>query len=181
MFVSPNGDDSAAGTQAHPFKTLGHALGLADAGILTVYACETASGFNENVAPLGAATLYGGLDCSSPNWTYKSGATTTLTAPPDSVPLTVSAPASGTTVYNFVITAAPASLAGGSSTAVAETNAVLLPHPHERYGHGRGGQGRCRRAGRRCTCGDGSRRHDDGEGPPSGSSPMAGSLNLSRR
>ena len=64
-------------------------------------------------------TLYGALDCTK-GWAYDASKKTALTATADAVPLTLSASATGAvvSVFDFAITAADASAAGGSSIAV---------------------------------------------------------------
>ncbi len=120
MFVSSSlgTDDAAAdrGTQAKPFKTIGAALMKAD--VARVYAC--AESFSEAVTISTAVDLYGGLACKG--WAYL-GATkkTTLTAPADAVPLTLSGDAK---IEDFAITAADAKMDGGSSIAVIVDQAV---------------------------------------------------------
>jgi hypothetical protein len=111
-------DDAAAdrGTQTKPFKTMGAALKKAD--VARVYAC--AESFTEAVTVSAAVDLFGGLDCKS--WAYV-GATkkTTLTAPANVVPLSLAGDAN---VEDFAITAADATVDGGSSIAVIADHVV---------------------------------------------------------
>jgi hypothetical protein len=119
VFVSPNGSDSNTGSQALPLKTLGKALAIGK----TIYACAGTKPYTEAVTVAKPATLFGGLDCST--WVFSQESPTQLTAAAGAVPLTVSTKAGGTAVYDFAITAADATEAGGSSIAIVDDQAAL--------------------------------------------------------
>jgi hypothetical protein len=93
-----------------------------------VYACiET---FKENITLPGGVTLWGALDCNN-NWYWHSDNPKTVLMPPDalpvSIPLTVKNDPNdlnSAAVVDFIITAAPATVPGGSSIAVAVDSAT---------------------------------------------------------
>jgi hypothetical protein len=119
IFVSPSGDDGNAGTKAKPVKTITAALKKG----ATIYACVGATPFSETVTLGKAATLYGAVDCVS--WIHDATKKTHLTAGADAVPLTAASTAGGAEIHDFVIAAADAKLAGGSSIAVLDDHAEL--------------------------------------------------------
>jgi hypothetical protein len=120
VFVSPEGDDQNPGTKEKPLKSVKAALAKKDS---TIYACAGATPFTEAVTLDKAVTLFGALDCAT--WLYNASAKTQLTAGADEVPLTVSASASGSAVYDVAIAAVDAKKAGGSSIAVIVDGAEL--------------------------------------------------------
>lgn len=65
VFVSPSGDDGAAGTKAAPARTVGKGIALAvSRGVPRVYVCE---GTYDGPVEIGAAvSLYGGLSARGP-------------------------------------------------------------------------------------------------------------------
>ena len=113
-FVSPSGSDSAAGSKAAPFKTIGKGITAAagDATRPNVYVCQGT--YAENLviqaAPAGVA-LHGGFDCAE--WTQSSAPTTV--APPSGYPLHVLGAAA--LVESMTLTAPDATDPGGSSIA----------------------------------------------------------------
>jgi hypothetical protein len=114
VFVSSSlGEDTNAGTEAKPFKSIMAALGAANGK--AVYVCGEP--FSEAVTVSSAVTIYGALDCSK-GWVYAAGTKTQLTAGADAVPLTLASSANGVAVLDFAITAADATVAGDSSIAV---------------------------------------------------------------
>ena len=67
VFVSPTGDDQAAGTKSAPLKTLGAAVALAGEGAGVIWACADEGAFEETLT-LGegaAIEIYGGLSCAA--------------------------------------------------------------------------------------------------------------------
>ena len=115
VFVSSSqgNDTNGTGSKATPYATIGHAV---QAGAHVIYACT--DGFNEAVTLPAGTRLYGGLDCTHA-WHYVGAQTNTpLTAPADSVPLTLAAGSGTTHVEDMDVTAAPAVAVGGSSIAV---------------------------------------------------------------
>jgi hypothetical protein len=111
VFVSPSGDDGNAGTKEKPVKTIAAGLGKG----ATVYACAGAMPFSEAVTVPAAATIYGGLDCTS--WVYDASNKTQLTAKADAVPLTIGT-RGAVEINDFAISATSATKEGGSSIAV---------------------------------------------------------------
>jgi hypothetical protein len=113
VFVSPAGNDGAAGSKAKPLKTLKAALAKG----ATIYACAGAAPFSEAVTIDKAVTLFGAVDCAK-GWAYDASKKTQLTAAADAVPMTLTRSASGSAIRDFAITAADAMQDGGSSIAV---------------------------------------------------------------
>lgn len=75
VFVSPAGDDSAAGSQLAPVKTIGKAMDLAKTAGKHVYACGNNGTYNENLvvdSGRDGVNVYGGLDCTTTpsQWKY---------------------------------------------------------------------------------------------------------------
>jgi hypothetical protein len=103
------------GTQAHPYKTLQKALD--NAGAKRVYACASAP-YEEAVTIAAPVDLFGGFDCAK-GWAWKADARSALNAPAGAVALTLTKQSDGTKVQGFAITAASATVKGGSSIAVA--------------------------------------------------------------
>jgi hypothetical protein len=121
VFVSSGtGDDTnGKGTKEAPYKTLAHALSKGS----IIYACAGAMPFSEALSISAPVTMFGALDCSS--WAYAPANKTPLIAPADAIPLTLASSASGSAVHDFAITAADATIAGGSSIAVLDDGAEL--------------------------------------------------------
>jgi hypothetical protein len=114
VFVSSSlGEDTNAGTQAKPFKSITAALAATNG--MPIYVCGEP--FSEPVTVSAAVTIYGALDCSK-GWAYDATTKTQLTAAVEAVPLTLASSANGAEVLDFAITAASAMKAGGSSIAV---------------------------------------------------------------
>jgi len=68
VFVSPTGDDGAAGTKAAPVKSVGKAVTLAGgSGRPRVYVCE--GKFAESVSLTKSISIFGGLACGSFDYT----------------------------------------------------------------------------------------------------------------
>jgi hypothetical protein len=119
VFVSPTGDDGAAGTKAKPLKTIKAALAKG----ATIYACAGTMPYAEAVTIGKPATLFGALDCAS--WGYDASKKSQLTANADAVPLTIGSKGDGAEINDFAITAASATKDGGSSIAVL-VNAAMV-------------------------------------------------------
>lgn len=117
VFVSSTlGDDAADGSKANPLKTLAAAIDKASAQGTRVYACaEELQGSVTLSTPL---TIHGGFDCKT-NWTYV-GLTmkSTLLSSPDEIALTLTKPASGAKLIDFIIRSRSATKEGVSSIAV---------------------------------------------------------------
>jgi len=102
------------GTQAHPYKTLQKALD--NAGSKRVYACSSAP-YKEAVTVAAPVEMYGGFDCAK-GWGWKASARSVLNGPAGAVALTLTKQGDGAKVQGFAITAASATVKGGSSVAV---------------------------------------------------------------
>jgi hypothetical protein len=126
VFVSSSkgSDASGTGTKEAPYQTLPKALGAA-AG-MPVYACGETFTVTQTVTLSAKVDLYGALDCAQ-GWAYDATTKTQLqadtTATP--IPMTLSMGASGSSVHDFAITAADATMTGGSSIAVLDDQAAL--------------------------------------------------------
>jgi hypothetical protein len=114
------GKDENPGTQAAPLKTLGVAIDRAAKQAQPVYAC--AEVFEGPVELYAGVSLFGGFDCERQGWPYVANATgknnTVLTAGPGLIPLTVYEGMAESTVADFTVVAAGATVPGGSSIAV---------------------------------------------------------------
>jgi hypothetical protein len=138
VFVSnANGGDAGPGlgTQAAPFTSITAAL---SAKVATIYVCSGATAYTEAVTLSANVTLYGGLDCGT--WAYNAAKPTQLEAAADSIPVTLSSLAKGSSVFDFTITAAAASVPGGSSIAILDNGADLsLTNVTVNAGNGKAG------------------------------------------
>jgi hypothetical protein len=103
------------GTPTQPYKTLQKALD--NAGAKRIYVCSSAP-YEEAVTIDGPMEVYGGFACTK-GWAWTATGRSVLTAPPGSIPLTLTTRADGAKVRGFAITAASAAVPGGSSIAVA--------------------------------------------------------------
>jgi hypothetical protein len=110
-------DSAADGSALHPYDTITFALSQLKPHHKWVYACI--DGFAETVDLSQGITLRGGLDCRN-SWVLTT-TKTPLTAPENTIPLTVSGPS---TVVDFAITAVNATIPGGSSIAVVVDSAM---------------------------------------------------------
>src|SRR5262249_40554183 len=119
VFVSSSkgSDTSGTGTKEAPYQTLAHAL--ASAKGQPVYACGETFTVTASVSLSARVDIYGALDCAK-GWAYDASQKTQLQADATMtpIPLTLTSGASGSSVHDFVITAADATMAGGSSIAV---------------------------------------------------------------
>ena len=106
------------GTQAHPYKSLQKALD--NAGTKRVYACASAP-YEEAVTIATPVAVYGGFECTK-GWGWKADARSVLNGPAGAVALTLTKQGDGAKVQGFAITAASATVKGGSSIAVAVEN-----------------------------------------------------------
>jgi len=117
VFVSASkGDDATGkGTKEQPVATLAKALELADINAVPVYMCgETFPGVVEIT---GTALIFGGLDCAT-DWKYGGDvARTQSTADFNEITLRVATNAN-VDMYNVKVTAANATIEGGSSIAM---------------------------------------------------------------
>jgi hypothetical protein len=123
VFVSSNAMGMGHGTPKDPYKTLADALADIAAHIGSkpgrkhIYACNVGP-FEEAVMLTSDVVLHGALDCTNFLWKYEEANRTMLTAPADTIPLTLMPSATGAAINDFWITAPDAKQAGGSSIAV---------------------------------------------------------------
>jgi hypothetical protein len=125
VFVSSStGDDSpeSDGSQAKPFATIGKALGSAKSG--PIYLC--AETFTEAVQLKAGATIYGGLDCASGEWTWIGPTKKSEISPEAGLVALVLDPGVAATVEDVTLRAKDAVEAGGSSIAVIATSGAEL-------------------------------------------------------
>jgi hypothetical protein len=126
VFVSSSmgSDASLTGSKKAPYQTLAKALGAANGK--PVYACGETFTVTQTVTLAAKVDLYGALDCAK-GWAYDATNKTQLQADTTMtpVPLTLASGASGSSVHDFAITAADATMAGGSSIAVLDDQANL--------------------------------------------------------
>ena len=113
VFVSSSlGDDELGdGSKAAPFGSVARAL---NAGASNLYLCL--DGFAEAVTVSAGTNLFGGLDCGA-GWSYRPGERSGIVGPADQIALTVSG-AGDSRIEDVAVTAASATLPGGSSIAV---------------------------------------------------------------
>ena len=69
-----SGSDSADGTKAHPYKTVGHAL--ASTSYSRVFVCAGTYAEQLSITSARPVSLFGGLACAS--WTYDASSATTV-------------------------------------------------------------------------------------------------------
>ncbi len=122
LFVSSSqgSDESGDGSKNAPYQSIAKALEQAPS---RVYLC--AESFDEAVALDASVELYGGLDCSD-GWAYAGPANkTTVTAPADSIVLTVASAAEGSVLADLAVTARDAAEPGGSSIAALVDGAAV--------------------------------------------------------
>ncbi len=126
VFVSSStgSDTTGTGTKAAPYQTLAHAL--ASAKGQPVYACGETFMVTQSVMVSTKVDVYGALDCAK-GWAYDGTNKTQIQADATMtpIPLTLASGASGSSVHDFVITAADATAAGSSSIAVLDDHADL--------------------------------------------------------
>jgi hypothetical protein len=121
---SSKGDDENPGTQAAPMRTFAAAIKRAAANqTRRVYAC--AETFEGAVKLHSEVSLFGGFDCEHEGWPYVANGggedNTVLKAGSGLIPLTLAAGSTDSpesTVADFTIVAAGATVSGGSSIAV---------------------------------------------------------------
>ncbi|MRG93084.1 PGRS family protein [Polyangium spumosum] len=139
IYVSASGDDENPGTPERPLRTLGKAVGMAQAeGARPIYAC--AETFVEPLTLRGGEVIHGGYNCTTgTKWSAQVGVTT-LSASANEVPLRVRA-GGPTVLTNVEVIAADAVLPGSSSIAViAEGSDLKLVRCHLEAGNGADGK-----------------------------------------
>jgi hypothetical protein len=138
VFVQANAAGATEdGTQAHPYKTLQKALD--NAGVKRVYACSSAP-YSESVTIAAPVEMFGGFECAK-GWAWKADGRSALSGPAGAVALTLTKQGDGAKVQGFAITAASATVKGGSSIAVAvEDVAAALINCEVTAGDGMAGE-----------------------------------------
>jgi len=152
VFVSPKGDDSGNGSQAAPFATLNRALIVAKADLQrrhSVYLCATAGDFTPTETilidspPVNIYGIYGGFDCSQPNWTYKSDTLKTnfISKATIAVKLDGLNGTNAIPIKNLKFQAADATKAGDSSIAMLAVNSPSVTLTNVELVAGKGADG----------------------------------------
>jgi hypothetical protein len=120
IFVRPDGSPTGAGTKADPVNSLTAGIALLTRQMPRLYLCEGTFS-EETVIPMGVE-LYGGLDCTT--WVrVGNGVKTTLTAPPEKIPLSLEGGTDPVAVEDLHVLAADAVAPGGSSIAAVVNHA----------------------------------------------------------
>jgi hypothetical protein len=118
VFVSPAGRDNSDGSKAAPFRTIGHAIGLALARGGRVFACGSMGVYAETLAvgvSANGVALYGGFDCTT--WVHSSALRTIVRPTTPGLALGVTGVTS-LVVEDFEFDSANAGAPGDSSIAV---------------------------------------------------------------
>lgn len=105
---------TGTGTRAAPFGSIGDALGAVTPGGV-IYVCTAGQPLVEAVAISSSVVLYGGLDCT--DWSY-TGEPSVLEGPSDLPAMHVTGSSTAVTIADLEITAAAATVVGGSSVAM---------------------------------------------------------------
>lgn len=127
VFVKEGGSDQTGdGTEANPFGTLGHAIDVAKAGPMRVYACRGM--YLEAVTVPPGLSLYGGLSCEAPEWAPGAvGDRSAVQGKEGQIPLRLQGGdnAAEIVLEGFSVTAAAGGAPGQSSiAAIAEDKAI---------------------------------------------------------
>lgn len=131
VFVSSSlGDDANAGTsKSEPVKSLKRALMIGAQNNLPVYACAEVitNADGEALSVSAGSVMFGGLDCAG-DWSYAGDAKKTVVqGSADQIAMVLRTGSGTTHLEDFVVRAADAVMAGGSSIAVlAEPSNVEL-------------------------------------------------------
>ncbi|WCQ88608.1 hypothetical protein NQZ70_01287 [Sorangium sp. Soce836] len=115
VFARASAKAGGDGTRAKPYASLAEAI--ANANGKRVLACASGA-FAESVTISAGVEVIGGFDCGA-RWTWSKTARSAIEAPADEIALTLTEAASGAKVRSFQVTAASATVAGGSSIGVA--------------------------------------------------------------
>jgi hypothetical protein len=137
IFVSPNGDDTADGSIAHPVKTLGKGVSLA--GTEAKYVIVANASYAENIViDAKPVSIYGGY--SPKDWQRVNDRATV--APAKGLPLQIKNVAASTTIERLALTAAAGVAPGEDSIAafVASSPTVSLRHIALTAGAGAAGE-----------------------------------------
>lgn len=114
VFVASFGTDDNDGSKLSPVATLSRAIEIITISQKPIYVC--AESFDEALTIPAGAAIFGGLDCVA-GWTWSPKSRTTLTAPPDQIPIKLLAGGSTTRLENLLVAAADSFAPGGSSIA----------------------------------------------------------------
>jgi hypothetical protein len=143
VFVSPMGDDdSADGSRAKPYATIGEAIGPAEATGKRVYACANGGRYRESVSLDDSASgleLFGGFACA--DWSYSTSAKSRVTS---ATPLALHIEnVSGLHIEDFAFEAADAEATtpGGSSIGALVANSTGVRFKRVRFDAGTGVDG----------------------------------------
>jgi hypothetical protein len=165
VFVTPTGDDAAAGTRAAPLRTMAAALDRAHTSGLRVYACAGTTGFAETMTVAGTWTgvaAFGGFACPGLRWTYSTARTATV-SPPSGAALVIQRGASGVLFEDFDLESTDAVGNGASSIGVIVDNASGV-FRRVRFAAGQGADGAVGADGVGGADGDVAGAEQDGQG-----------------
>ncbi len=155
VFVSPDGDDLAAGTQDDPVATINAGIELAQEGGLDVYVCNGEYDREVRLESIGV-NIYGGYDCKS-DW--KRVRDRAVVRPQVGVPLTIR-DVSGVTIERIVFRALNNESEEGSSIAAAIVDSEDVELRRVELESGRAGSGKDGTDGKSWT--SAARKGDDG-------------------
>ena len=124
--LSPLWAATRTGTPVSPVKTIGRALNLGQGK--RVYACATAGDYAEQVNITAATALFGGFDCSGPNWSYATTRAARVKSPVGTALAISGTPAGAVRLEDIEFDAPPTAMKGESSVAglVSEATNVRL-------------------------------------------------------
>jgi hypothetical protein len=137
-----HGDDTNAGTQTAPFKTIAAAIEAAKIGTKRIYACGEE--YLEAVALPAGVSLFGGFwGCSGPGrWFYEEkAARAIISGPPDVPALTLQEGVETSLLAEIVVKAPDAKEPGGSSIAVFALDDAKADVRRSRFQAGNGADG----------------------------------------
>ncbi|MGH7286301.1 MAG: DUF1565 domain-containing protein, partial [Polyangiaceae bacterium] len=121
VFVSPSGDDSAAGTKEAPLLTIAKALTKADSQHNRIYLCTGT--YAETVRLTGPVSIYGGYSCSDWSYAGTAGGTAPKIAPTSpGYALDVESVGTSVTIEDVELDAKSGKNPGDSSIAVLVVN-----------------------------------------------------------
>jgi hypothetical protein len=117
VFVSTVGDDAAAGTHDHPFKSFAKAMAVAHAANKRVYACS--GDYDEAITLVDGVDVFGGVDCQ----TFLGATGFSRLVPSTSPVVTVKATAKGVHLERIEAIAPAGTVSAPSSLAMFAANA----------------------------------------------------------
>ncbi len=141
VFVSAQGADAGDGTRASPYRTIEEGMTAAKRAGKRVYVCADGGSYPEPLnigAAMDGLEVYGGFRCD--NWQY-SGALKAEIATTTPIAVRVTGLQMGLTLEDFSVTAADATVDGGSSFGmiVANSRNVVLRRVRVTAGAGKAG------------------------------------------